>query len=201
MSLDALSSFMPVGALNYLSVWGSAFPIHIKVTRPRHSKLGDYRKLKNGKHQITINGNLSPFLFFFVLTHEMAHLIAFEKYHKISPHGKEWKQTFGQLLLESLEVYPQDLQEILKSFAKNPKASFNADVSLARYFKAPPSHQSLIEDLELGDVFYYRSQEYQIHEKRKKRYLCIHLGTGRQYLFSPTAEVQPLKLLNNEHEK
>jgi predicted SprT family Zn-dependent metalloprotease len=49
--------------------------------------------MPDNSHQITINGTLEPQLFFFVLTHELAHLIAFEKYgRRISPHGQEWKK-------------------------------------------------------------------------------------------------------------
>ena len=43
-------------------------------------------------------------------THELAHLLAFEKYgRKISPHGEEWKSTFREMLIESIEIYKEDL--------------------------------------------------------------------------------------------
>jgi predicted SprT family Zn-dependent metalloprotease len=34
------------------------------------------------------------------LIHEIAHLVAFEKYGRnIKPHGQEWKHTFQQLMV------------------------------------------------------------------------------------------------------
>jgi predicted SprT family Zn-dependent metalloprotease len=56
-----------------------------------------------------------------VLTHELAHLIAFEKYgRRISPHGNEWKKL-SENAFESLEVYEEDLKPIIIKFSKSPK--------------------------------------------------------------------------------
>ncbi|WP_018675224.1 SprT-like domain-containing protein [Riemerella columbina] len=192
MSLQGLQQFLPSEALPYIERWLQGQFIHIKITRARQSKLGDYRKLPNGGHQITVNGNLEPALFFFVLTHEIAHLLAFKNYRNILPHGKEWKQTFRNLLLESLEVYKTDLQPIIKHFAKNPKASFNADPQLVKYFRTSDGTKQTIDTLAIGSRFDYRGLQYKISEKRKKRYLCIQTSTGKPYLFSPCAEVEPI---------
>jgi predicted SprT family Zn-dependent metalloprotease len=60
----------------------------------------------------------------------LAHLIAFEKFgRRISPHGNEWKMTF-KMLLESLEVYEDDLKPIIIKFSKSPKANFMASPDL-----------------------------------------------------------------------
>ena len=100
MSIQSLEKYLPQNTLQYLRVWFSDYYIHIKVTRNRNSKLGDYRKLPDNSHEITVNSTLTPQLFFFVLTHELAHLIAFERYgRRISPHGNEWKVTFRNMLL------------------------------------------------------------------------------------------------------
>jgi Zn-dependent peptidase ImmA (M78 family) len=52
------------------------YSCHIRITK-RSSKLGDYRYRSGETQQISINGDLEPQLFFFVLTHEIAHLITF----------------------------------------------------------------------------------------------------------------------------
>lgn len=193
MSIETLKSYLPENALSFLKIWFADYPIHIKITRNRNSKLGDYRKMPDQSHQITINSTLEPDLFFFVLTHELAHLIAFEKFgRRISAHGNEWKTTFAQMILESLEIYPQDLQIILKNFSKSPKANFMSSSDLVRYFHFDQlkDDEVFVESLQIGDRFIYREDAYKVEEKRKKLYLCINSTNAKKYLFKPLAKVQ-----------
>ena len=146
-------------------------------------------------HQISINSTLQPQLFFFVLTHELAHLLAFDNYgHRISPHGAEWKNTFRIMLLESFAVYDDDLKPIILKFSKSPKANFMSSPDLVRYFHIEDyeDESSYIEDLEIKNQFIYRKQIYIIEEKRKKNYLCIQLDTGKKYIFKPLARVEKI---------
>lgn len=193
MSIQNLEKYLPDNTLPYLKNWFSEYYIHIKITRDRHSKLGDYRKLADRSHEITINSTLAPQLFFFVLTHELAHLIAFEKYgRRISPHGAEWKDTFRKMLLESLEVYEQDLRPIITRFSRSPKANFMSSPELVRYFHIGKEGDDLqfMEELKKGDSFTYRDEKYLLEGLIKKNYLCRNLVTGRQYSFKPLARVK-----------
>ncbi|CAA7386393.1 SprT-like domain-containing protein [Chryseobacterium fistulae] len=193
MSIQSLKTYLPENTSGYLKNWFSNYYIHIKITRGRSSKLGDYRKLPDNSHEITINSTLAPPLFFFVLTHELAHLIAFEKYgRRISPHGNEWKITFGRMLLESLEVYDDDLKPIIVKFSKSPKANFMASPALVRYFHVETQEDNLqfIERLQKGDLFIFRNEKYLLEGLIKKNYLCKNLDTGRQYSFKPLARVE-----------
>lgn len=193
MSIQSLEKYLPQNTLQYLKIWFSDYYIHIKVTRNRNSKLGDYRKLPDNSHEITVNSTLTPQLFFFVLTHELAHLIAFEKYgRRISPHGNEWKKTFRNMLLESLEIYDEDLKPIIMKFSKSPKANFMATPDLVRYFHTEKQDDSLrfIEELEKGEFFIYRNEKYLLEGLIKKNYLCKNLATGRKYSFKPLARVE-----------
>lgn len=193
MSIETLKSYLPENALSFLKIWFADYPIHIKITRNRNSKLGDYRKMPDNSHQITINSTLEPDLFFFVLTHELAHLIAFEKFgRRISAHGNEWKTTFAQMILESLDIYPQELQLILKKFSKSPKANFMSSSDLVRYFHFDQlkDDEVFMESLQIGDRFMYREDAYKVEEKRKKLYLCINSTNAKKYLFKPLAKVQ-----------
>ena len=195
MSISLLEKYLPENCLPYLKKWFGDYVIHIKITRGRNSKLGDYRKMVDKSHQITINSTLQPPLFFFVLTHELAHLLAFENYgHRISPHGQEWKNTFRIMLLESFAVYDEDLKPIILKFSKSPKANFMSSPDLVRYFHIEDyeDESSYIEDLEIKDQFIYRKQIYIIEEKRKKNYLCIQLDTGKKYIFKPLARVKKI---------
>lgn len=195
MSIQNLEKYLPENTLPHLRKWFGGFSIHIKITRERNSKLGDYRKMPDKSHQITINSTLQPPLFFFVLTHELAHLIAFEDYGgRISPHGAEWKNTFRIMLLESISVYPDDLKAIIIKFSKSPKANFMASPDLVRYFHIEDyeDESSYIEDLQPGEKFIYKKSAYLIEEKRKKNYLCLNLDTAKKYIFKPLARVEKL---------
>ena len=195
MSISLLEKYLPDNCLLYLKKWFGDYVIHIKITRGRNSKLGDYRKMADKSHQITINSTLQPQLFFFVLTHELAHLLAFENYgHRISAHGAEWKNTFRIMLLESFSVYEDDLKPIILNFSKSPKANFMSSPDLVRYFHIEDyeDESSYIEDLEIKDQFIYRKLLYILEEKRKKNYLCIQLDSGKKYIFKPLARVEKI---------
>lgn len=201
MSIAVLQKYLPENALPYLKLWFEEHYIHIKITKDRNSKLGDYRKMPDKSHQITINSTLQPELFFFVLTHELAHLLAFERYgFRIAPHGKEWKHTFRTMLLESLPIYTADLQPIIRKFSKSPKANFMASPELVRYFHIEDenSNEVFLENLNVGEQFVYRNHAYLIKEKHKKKYLCSNLATGRNYFFKPLAKVEK-QIEQNEH--
>lgn len=195
MSISLLEKYLPENCLPYLKKWFGDYSIHIKITRGRNSKLGDYRKMPDKSHQITINSTLQPPLFFFVLTHELAHLLAFENFgHRISPHGSEWKNTFSTMLLESISIYDDDLKPIILKFLKSPKANFMSSPELVRYFHIEDyeDESSYVEDLEINDRFIYRKQTYIIDEKRKKNYLCTQLETDKKYIFKPLARVEKI---------
>lgn len=194
-TIEKLQLHLPKDALRYLHRWFGDFNIHIKITKNRTSKLGDYRKKRDQSHEITINSTLVPDLFFFVLTHELAHLLAFEKFGRtIVPHGREWKATFSEMLLESLTIYPEDLQLILKKFSINPKANFMTSSDLVRYFHIDDlrEDEDFIESLDINNYFRYKGEVYQIIEKRKKLYLCVQTENNKKYLFKPLARIQKL---------
>lgn len=193
MSIQSLEKFLPDNCLNHLKKWFSGYSIHIKITRERKSKLGDYRKMRDGSHEITINSTLQPELFFFVFTHELAHLLAFEKYgRRISPHGNEWKHTFRLMLLESIDVYSEELKPIIIRFSRSPKANFMASPELVKYFHFEKSEDDsvFVETIQKGEQFIYRNQKYVLEGLIKKNYLCMNLETGRKYSFRPLARVQ-----------
>lgn len=193
MSIQSLEKYLPQNTLFYLRKWFSNHYIHIKVTKNRNSKLGDYRKLRDNSHEITINSTLAPQLFFFVLTHELAHLIAFEKFgRRIAPHGNEWKHTFREMLLESTDAYEEDLKPIIIKFSRSPKANFMASPDLVKYFHIENQNDDevFIEKLSKGENFIYQDQKYLLEGLIKKNYLCMNLATGRKYSFKPLARVK-----------
>lgn len=195
MSVTLLEKYLPPQSLPYLKDWFGSHRIHIKITRGRSTKLGDYRKMQDGSHQITLNSTLQPHLFFFVLTHELAHLIAFDRFAgRITAHGTEWKKIFGEMLQDSISVYAEDLQPIIFRFSQSPRASFMASPELVRYFHIEDyeDESSYVDDLGLQDRFIYRKKTYIIEQKLKKNYICVELETGKKYIFKPLARVQKI---------
>ncbi len=170
----------------------------VKIKRERKTKHGDYRPLSNGKHQITVNGNLNPYKFLITLIHEIAHFEAFQKFGRyIKPHGLEWKRTFQHLMLPFLnpEVFPNELLPLLANHFKNPKASSDTDVNLSLALKQfdAPNNKTYIFEVPYGSTFkIYNGKIFKMIKKRIKRFECMELKTGKLYLFNTNAEVELL---------
>ncbi len=170
--------------------------VHLKIVNERVTRHGDYRKLPTGQHQITVNANLNPYRFLITLVHEIAHLVAFQKYgHSIKPHGREWKHTFQYLMLPFIrpEVFPHSLLPLLALHFKNPKASSDTDARLSLALKQydPPNDKNFIFEIPPGGLFrLYNGKIFKRGPRRVKRYECIEVATGRIYLFNPNAEVE-----------
>lgn len=173
--------------------------VYLKIVNQRVTKHGDYRKLPNGQHQITINASLNKYRFLMTLVHEIAHLVAIQKYGRsIKPHGVEWKHTFQQLMLPFINpsVYPSKLLPLLANHFKNPRASSDTDARLAVALKEydVENDKHFIYQLPAGSVFrIYNGKIFKKGNKRIKRYECLELKSGKVYLFQPNAEVELLK--------
>ena len=171
----------------------------IKVKNERKTKHGDYRELPNGKHQITINANLNSYRFLITLIHEIAHFEAYNKFGRfIKPHGKEWKQTFQHLMLPFLrpEIFPMELLPLLAKHFKNPKASSDTDAQLALALKQfdESNDKTFVFEVPLGQAFkLYNNRVFKKGNKRRKRFECVEVKTGKLYLFNPNAEVELLE--------
>ncbi|MBO6213180.1 MULTISPECIES: transcription elongation protein SprT [Algoriella] len=196
MNLEHLISYLPINADLFVRNWLENHFVTLKITQRRETKLGDYRKLlASNRHQITVNGDLNPYAFFFVFTHEVAHLKTFVQFDSrtINPHGKEWKTIFGHLLIESINIYPEELKPYILYHAKHPKASLGADINVSKFIIADKNPtQTYLEDLEDGTVFSIGKRVFQKESKRKLRYLCLELKSKKKYLISATATVNKL---------
>ena len=168
----------------------------VKVKTERKTRHGDYRKLPNGKHQITVNANLNHYKFLITLLHEIAHFEAYKKHGRfIKPHGIEWKRTFQHIMLPFLnpEIFPSEMLPLLAKHFKNPKASSDTDAKLSLTLKQfdSPSDKTLIFEIPLGSNFkIYNGRIFKKGNKRTKRYECVEVSTGKLYLFNPNAEVE-----------
>lgn len=172
--------------------------VHLKIVNERVTRHGDYRRHPDGFHQITVNASLNKYRFLITLIHEIAHLVAFEKYGRnIKPHGDEWKLTFQRLMVPFIrpEIFPSQLLPLLARHFRNPKASSDTDATLSLALKQfdPVNDKNYIFEIPYGSTF--RIHNGKIFKKialRTKRYECIEVSSGRIYLFNPNAEVELL---------
>lgn len=194
MNLDQLQPYLPANALKFIQEWIKPYPLTLKITRSRETKLGDYRKINQAqRHQITVNGDLNKEAFFFVFTHEIAHMIVYAKfaYHEVMPHGKEWKIIFGKLLVDSLSVYSDNLKPHILKHAKSPKASVGADPNIAKYLiNDIQPHQIYLDELPLGARFLLKNRIFIKMEKQKLRYICCDEKTNKKYLVNASTLVE-----------
>ncbi len=174
--------------------------VHLKIVNERVTRHGDYRRLPDGKHKITVNASLNKYRFLITLIHEIAHLVAFEKYGKqIKPHGMEWKHTFQHLMLPFIrpEIFPSKLLPLLANHFRNPKASSSTDANLSialKKYDVNDSDKTYVFELPLGSIFrIYNGKLFKKGNRRVKRYECVEIGTGKMYLFQPNAEIELIK--------
>ncbi len=173
--------------------------VHLKIVGDRVTRHGDYRKLPNGLHQITVNASLNKYRFLITLVHEIAHLVAFEKYgRRIKPHGLEWKRTFQLLMLPFIrpEIFPGKVLPLIANHFKNPRASSDTDAKLSLALKQfdAATNKTYVFQLPLGSIFrIYNGKLFKKGNKRIKRYECIELSTGKTYIFQPNTEVELIK--------
>ena len=196
---NRIFDYLPSDARAYCKELLAAEDIEIKIVNIRKTRHGDYKRLANGKHLITLNATPNPYRFLITLIHEIAHLQAFEKYGKqIKPHGREWKYTFKRLMLPCLrpDIFPEELLPVLAEHFKNPKASSTTDTRLALALTAydPPNGKTAVLEIPHGSVFkLYNGKLFKRGNQRVKRIECTELSTGRLYLFQPNAEVVLIK--------
>lgn len=174
------------------------YRVHLTITRNRKSKYGDYRYAHgNHPHRITVNSSLNKYAFLITLIHELAHLVAFDKYGPgIAAHGKEWKSVYAFLLKDFLkeEIFPADILSVLQASIHNLPASSCSDENLMRilmrYDEKKPGMKR-VEELPDGSYFFAEDGKmYQRKNKLRKRIQCIQLSTNRVYLFNPVYEVK-----------
>lgn len=201
---DTLLKYLPEHAVKPVFELIVQNGVHLKIVNERTTRHGDYRKGHTGKHEITVNGSLNKYRFLMTLIHEIAHLVAFEKFGRnIKPHGNEWKHTFQQLMVPYIrpEIFPSGLLPLLARHFRNPSASSDTDATLALALKQfdTPSDKNYVFEIPYGSLF--RIHNGKIFKKialRVKRYECQEMKTGRIYLFNPNAEVELLPQMLNQ---
>ncbi|MDV7188582.1 sprT domain-containing protein [Lutibacter sp. TH_r2] len=195
--IKEISKYIPTNSIDLVGEILVKNPISIKVVNQRATKHGDFKVLRNGKTQITINNNLNKYQFLLTLIHEIAHFETFRKSRRVKPHGIEWKRNFQYLMLPFLQptIFPNSLLPYLANYLKNPKASTGSDVNLSRalLYYSETSTNNYIFELEVGTLFNYKNKTYKLGKKRRTRFECLEIKSKKLYLFNQNAEIEIIK--------
>ncbi|MCZ2223067.1 MAG: SprT-like domain-containing protein [Chitinophagales bacterium] len=197
--MQTLAEFLPEGSFDSVVAYIHQFKVHLTVTKKRKTILGDYRHAGiAGNHKISVNGNLNKYEFLITLLHEIAHLLTYEQFkNKVEPHGKEWKYLYSRLLYDFIEkkIFPTELEIALRKYITNPAATANGEtdllIVLRKYNTIKKEGYSIVEHIGTNSLFETdKGKVFKKGNKRRKRFECLEIATGKIYLFNPLAEVR-----------
>jgi hypothetical protein len=194
---EKLAPHLPEGTATVIAAWIVKLNVRFVISKPRQTKLGDFRPGHNGKApRISVNGDLHPYSFLITTIHEFAHLGCYLKYHnKVPAHGKEWKKLYVDMLKPFVDrnIFPEDLTKALYKHMSKPKASSTSCSSLnAALEKYEDKPGELLANLKPNDHFEFRGEIYRYVLLRRTRILCERISDKRHYLISSRARVIPL---------
>jgi SprT protein len=186
--------FVPVKAIPFVQFLIDEHSFDLIIVNQRQTKHGDFRKLPDGRFQITVNNNLNKYQFLLTLVHEIAHHVTHQKFGRVRPHGKEWKMVFQHLMLPFLrpEIYPTKILPFLATYLKNPKASTDSDVNLSLVLKGNEAEKgkNFIFEINSGSFFEFKNIIYRRGNKRRTRFECLNMDNQKVYLFNQNVEVK-----------
>ena len=192
-----LAEFLPLGAIEFVYPFLDKNQVHLRVTRQRATKHGDYRPpMEYPNHRISVNGTLNPYSFLITLVHEMAHLEVWKKQKSMDePHGNLWKTTFAAMMMPLLEndIFPPDLKQTLLCHIKNPRATTgdkNLTVVLQRYDR---KKAILLQDIPADSLFAINGRIFKKLHKARTHYHCQCLNNKKMYRVNALAEVVPIQ--------
>lgn len=195
----SLERSLPEGSWPLLKKLWMTYPLQIKITRARLTKLGDYRAAHGHKlPRISINGDLNPYAFLITLLHEYAHHVAFEKHGRgIKAHGPEWQQTYRELCDPYFEaaLFPEEVATPLRTHLRKGYATTHRSQELLRALKAfdePGKAQPSVEELDEGSLFILGRKIFRKGPKARKNYQCENVMDRRLYHVHPQAPVTPV---------
>ena len=195
-SKSVFERFVPAAAVEYCDKLYSQLGFEFKIKKSRQTKLGDFRfDPRSQKATITINNDLNPYAFLITYLHEVAHHLTFKEFKgRVKPHGGEWKNCFKNITSPVLneQTFPPNVLLSLKNYFKNPKASSCSDPILFKVLKQYDTKErgTTIDELEPNATFRFRSKIYQKQTKKRTRWTCQELNSGRIYLIPGVAEVE-----------
>jgi len=186
--------YIPEKAIPFIQFLIDSHNFTLKIVNQRQTKHGDFRKLPNGRFQITVNNNLNTYQFLLTLVHEIAHHVTHQKFGMVQAHGKEWKTVFQHLMLPFLrpDIYPKEILPFLANYLKNPKASTDADANLSLILRGNMAEKGkkFMFEIPLGNFFEFKNTIYKRGNKRRTRFECLNMSNHKIYLFNQNVEIK-----------
>jgi len=193
---EGLKPYIPGSSLEPVMNWIDGRRVHMRISRGRKSKLGDYRPpQKDDIHRISVNGDLNPYEFLITLTHEIAHLAIWERYgRRARPHGLAWKSQYAAMLGTLIEkkIFPEEIESIIRMQVANPRANSKSNTDLVRALHSHNAVQTgvFLEDLPQGALFMLQDgRKFRKLEKLRKWYRCINQQNKKAYRINPVTRV------------
>jgi len=194
-----LGHHLPAQAVDWVYDYLDRYRVHFHITRERRSKLGDYRWPRRGHdfHEISVNGDLNPYLFLWVFLHEAAHLETHLEYEHVPPHGHEWQGRYANLINTHAALFPPEVQPLLARLTRRIPLSRTllrqVEEALHRHDPGYDAEAHLVlDDLPAGSRFRLKTRPdllFENLERRRTRWLCRDTATGRTYTVNARAEV------------
>jgi len=193
-----LDRYLPDGCVVAVLTLLAQLNIDLRISRPRVTKLGDYRPpLRHKRHRISVNSGLNKYSFFITLIHEIAHARVWDKYrNKVSPHGLEWKREYQILMTPYLEkdFFPENLKQVLTTHMLNPRAGHFSDPQLVKALSKYDSEQTLLEELPEGAIFAIRGgRVFRKGPLQRTRYKCQSTENKKWYLIHKLTPIQSIE--------
>ena len=195
---------LPENTHGYVASLLAVYPVDVRLSRPRRTKLGDHRAptVLRRRHRISVNDDLNPYAFLTTLLHEIAHAATWVSHRgrirRVRPHGSEWKAEFERILLPVVagRMLPDDVGAALSRAMRSPAAATCSDrdlmLALARYDAVEPG-LVFVESLAVGTIFRTDGgRMFRLGPKLRSRYRCIEQRTGCEYRMHPLCWVSPV---------
>ena len=188
-----LAPYLPAGTAAICANWLTSSRVQLRISRPRKTKLGDFRPAQYGKpHRISVNADLEPLQFLITFAHEIAHVQTWDTHgRKVAPHGQEWKSCYREKLqnLLALNVLDNQTAAALYQHSLHPKASSTTDTTLQKLTYPAPAGD-ILNNLAQGAVFKVKDGRiFKTIKKLRKYWLCEELSTRRHYRVLGTLSV------------
>lgn len=195
-----LGNHLPAAAVEWVYGYLDRYKVHFHITRGRRSKYGDYRwpQPRHEFHEMSVNGDLNPYLFLWVFLHEAAHLETHLRHPGAAAHGHEWQAEYARLLTLYIPNFPPEVRPLVARYASRVPLYRpllrQIEEMLHRYDAGfdPGRPAVRLDDLPAGTFFRLASHPERLFEsleRRRTRWLCRDVATGRMYAVGGRSEV------------
>ena len=189
-----LSPFFHDSIIIYIEDLIALHKIQFILSKPRKTKLGDYRAMpQKNRFIITVNNDLNPVQFLVTTLHEIAHHVTFTRHKNfVKPHGVEWKQEYQRIFMPLIlnENIEDSLKKMFAAHIQNPKATSYSDVHLNNYLISTfNTSVKRVADAPMNKPFLLGRRTFIKEKKLRTRYLCVDLSNNKKYLIHGLTEV------------